>query len=140
MKIDQDLRAAIRSAEKAQPQAASWEVKEQANKAAIADFLKRFPAKAKKVHSLVASIKKAEAAEAAARAALCDQFGLRHYNNAIEFSKCGDGSAQFEKAGGKMPTAIKGLPWKFDAVVAELAAALPNQKKAILKKYGINWD
>lgn len=143
MKIDQDLRAAIRSAEKVQPNSNvdKWQLREEAAAEAIADFLKRYPSKAKKVHALVAAMRKAAKAQKVAEESLCEQFGLRHYDNKLQFARCGAGSGAFEKAGGKVPPpVVKGEPWKYDRVMAELAAAEPKQLKAILKKYGINWS
>lgn len=141
MKIDQDLRAAIRSAEKAQPDVSNYEIRERAKTRAIEDFLKRCPSKAKHVAGLVASIQKGEKMASDASKELCAKFGLRRYDNKLQFSRCGDGGDAFVKAGGKLPPdRVPGEKWKFDHVIAELAAAEPKDLKRILKKYGINWS
>jgi hypothetical protein len=137
MKIDTDLRLTIRSAEKAQP-ADDWQVRAKRDDEAIAAFLASHPAKAKKIQTLIATARKAEAQKDAAHKELCEAFGLKHYNNKLEFSRCGDGKDLFVKAGGKLPSAT-GRRWKFDEVIAELAKAEGKQATAILKKYGINW-
>jgi|LakMenEpi03Aug12_release.lakeMendotaPanAssembly.Ray.scaffolds.fasta_scaffold191833_3 hypothetical protein len=138
MKIDQDLRAAIRSAEKAQP-STDYSVREKVNQECIDAFLKRFPAKAKAVNKLIADELKAIAAVAAARKLLCEKFGLRHYDGKIQFANCGEGKGAFVKAGGKLPSA-KAERWKFDVVMAELAAADAKDCRKILSKYGIKWE
>ena len=137
MKIDTDLRLTIRSAEKAQP-ADDWQARAKRDDDAIAAFLASHPAKAKKIHALIAVEKNAEAKAAAARKEICKQFGLRGSGNKLEFSRCGDGKDAFVKAGGKLPSTA-GRRWKFDEVIAELAKAEGKQATAILKKYGINW-
>ena len=137
MKIDQDLRIAIRSAEKAQP-STDWSVRDAQNQKCIEEFMQRRPAKAAEINRHVLTIAKAEAAEKKARAALCEGFGLRHDGTKLSFSNCGGGSVAFLKAGGKLPP-TQGRRWAFDTVMAELAAADAKQATAILKKYGINW-
>jgi hypothetical protein len=136
MKIDTDLRLAIKSAEKAQPQD-DWRVREAATKAAIADLFERKPTIAVAAKKLVARAKKAEAVEAAAREELCKKYGLRTDGNYFTFSNCGDGQKQFEKVGGKVQQ--RHVRWTFDAVMLELAKATPQEGAAIIKRLGINW-
>lgn len=144
MKIDTDLRAAIRSAEKCQPSSDSSK-KRDMDRACIAEFLNRFPKKKDKIRALIQREIDADVASSKARGDLCKQFGLRHYSHggeiqieSLEFANCGKGAGAFEKAGGKLPP-IGVRRWAFDAVMAELAAADPKQAVVILKKYGINW-
>jgi len=46
--------------------------------------------------------------------------------------------AIFKKAGGSIPPDGPAL-WKFDVVMAEIAAATPEAGQAIIKRLGINW-
>jgi len=105
---------------------------------AIAEFLSAHPTKACKVKALIKSIQDAERKEQAARKALCKLFGLAHSSGKLEFSRCGDGRGSFVKAGGKIPTDNK--RWKYDEVIAELAKVDGKKAKAVLKRYGINWE
>lgn len=64
-----------------------------------------------------------------------------HYFNSL--GVCGNLSgvydeSKFKSMGGTIPQEIR--KWRYDAVMSELAAAKPAQRKAILKKYGINWE
>lgn len=138
MKIDQDLRAAIRSAEKTQP-SYGYQEKERQEDDAIKTFLAKYPPTAKAIAKLRADSIRHFKAFDAAREELCKRFGLRLYGdaNALKFAHCDDGKKAFIKAGGKLAT--KRVQWRFDSVMAELAAAEPKQLTAILKKYGINW-
>ncbi len=140
MKIDSDLRLAIRSAEKAQPQRNDWEAKRKAEAQAILAFFKRFPAKARKAIKLAEDALKAEAMERELRSKLCEQFGLKHNEQQFQFSNCGRNKDAFVKAGGHLPEQTAGQRWTFDAVMAELVAADPKQLKVILKKYNIRWE
>ncbi len=145
MKIDTDLRAAIRSAERCQP-SSDHQKKRDADRAAIADLLNRCPKKKSKIIALIQKEIDADAAAKKAREDLCKQFGLRHYSHGgenirleeLEFSNCGKGGTAFVNAGGKLPP--MGIRrWNFDEVMSELAAAEPKRLQPILKKYGINW-
>lgn len=142
MKIDQDIRAAIRSAEKVQANNDTWEVREKNQKKSISDFFAAYPVKAKRARQLAATITRTAKVLEDARKELCNSFGLReateHGRQVFTFASCDSTRKNFEKAGGKVVR--KSERWKFDAVMAELAAAEPKNLKAILKKYGINWD
>lgn len=138
MKIDTDLRLAIKSAEKAQPQD-DWRTRETANKAAIADLFKRKPAIGVAAKKLVEKSQKAYTAYEAANKALCEQFGLRKDSDGFTFSNCDDGHKRFAKIGGKVPSQTT-RRWSFDAVMRELATATPKEGAAILKRLGINWQ
>ena len=132
MKIDTDLRLAIRSAEKAQPYYNdSWSEQRERETAAIADLFKRKPALAKTAQRATAAIerhqKRVQVEVAKIRAIGLDT-GLRTVGN----------EDAFRKVGGRLPDRKK--RWKFDAVMAELAAADEKEAPRILKKYGIKWN
>ncbi len=132
MKIDADLRAVIRSAEKAQPcRSLDYSQKAKAVESAIKAFMKANP---KKASALKAAKKKYDKAkiDKEAAATFINSFGLR--TTLTEFSHQGN----FILSGGVPPKHID-EPWKYDAVVSELAAADPKDLKKILKKYDINW-
>lgn len=137
MKIDSNLRAAIRSAANAQPQD-DWRAKEKEEKESIAAFFAKYPARHKEAIRLIETEKKARATAEKASSDLCEKFGLTHYGGETKFANCGRGSETFKKAGGKLPT--QGVRWKFDAVMAELAAADEKQGAAILARIGIKWS
>lgn len=140
MKIDSDLRAAIRSAEKAQP-STDWQLRNQQEKDAIAAFLKAKPEIAKRIAFLYKKRETAQKVIEAANTELCKEYGLRfEYNKpgVLEFASCNNASERFTKAGGKFPKK-DATRWKFDAVMKELAAADEKTGKAILKRIGINW-
>ena len=142
MKIDQDIRAAIRSAEKLQADTDSWEVRQTNEQKSIRDFFAAYPAKAKRAKTLATTIRRAAKTLEDARGELCESFGLREMRekgkDGFTYASCDSERKKFEKAGGKVVR--RSERWKFDAVMAELAAATPDKLKPILKKYGINWD
>ncbi len=137
MKIDTDLRLAIKSAEKMQPQD-DWRAREAANRASIAELFKRKPTIGAAAKKLLAKIKKAEETRLAAEQALCKQFGLRKDGVNFAFANCGDGAGQFEKVGGKLQQ--KHVRWSFDAIMRELATATPAEGAKIIKRIGIIWS
>lgn len=131
MKIDSDLRAAIRCAEKSQPD--NHTIRAKAREEALANFFKQHPAKSRRIASAASMRKEAKALNEKA----CDieaEMGLRGWNGAVEIAN----DDKFVKSGGKLKA--NGRAWKFDEVMSELAAAEPKQLKPILKKYGINWE
>lgn len=141
MIISQDLRAAIRSAEKAQPKT-DWAARDQQQRDSIAAMMKKYPAKGRTINALVKAIKDAETKAGQARKQLCEKFGIRASTNrdqpAFEFAGCDNSREIFLKAGGVLP--VKPAErWKFDSVMSELAAADPKQAEKILKRCGINW-
>lgn len=139
MKIDQDLRAAIRSAEKAQANTDSWEVREANEKKSIREFFCTHPAKAKRARHLAATITRTAKILEDSREELCKSFGLRESGNeGFRYANCDSDRKNFEKAGGKVVRRLE--KWRFDLVMAELAAAPCTQLKAIVKKYGIVWE
>lgn len=137
MKIDQDLRLAIRAAEKTHRLANqdSWQAKQARNQAAVAAFLQAKPTAAKVIRAAAAKIKRLKAAieRHATQIALV---GLRSDHSEPPGFALSD-EARFTKAGGKLP-ALPGR-WSADGVIAQLAAAEPAEAKNILKRIGINW-
>lgn len=140
MKIDTDLRAAIRSAEKAQPQVNRYEERRKSELAAIADLFKRKPALGAKARGLASTAAKADKIASAARAKLCDEYGLRADGDEFRFAGCGNYEERFVKAGGKLPSLDKMERWNFDDVMAALAKADPKEGAKIIKRLGINWQ
>ncbi len=142
MKIDTDLRLAIKAAERNQPQD-TWTQRALREQASISDWMKKFPAKAKKALALREKAYKAAAIVSAAEAELCKEFGLRraheadNANKKFSFSHCGGNAEQFMRAGGKVHA--ESIKWKADSVIARLAAAEPKDAALILKGLGINW-
>ncbi len=137
MKIDTDLRLAIKSAEKAQP-SISWQDKEANRKASIAGFLKSNKAAARDIAKLTAIIVKSDKAKADAQAAMCKRYGLVTGGKEISFAGCGEGTANFTKAGGQIINTDD--KWSFDSVMRQLVIATPKEGAAILKRLGINWS
>jgi hypothetical protein len=130
MKIDTDLRLAIRSAYNAQHKDTTRIPEWRASHDAAEAFLKspRGRSIRQKTDRLGAQIQKLRVAQIA----LFKSAGL---------SSCGDridDKAAFKKAGGSVPPDGPAL-WKFDAVMAEIAAATPEAGQAIIKRLGINW-
>lgn len=133
MIITTDMRAAIRSAEKKQPNryGTNWELREKQNASALADLTQS--KKHKTAYAKAMELRR-ESDRLAQKAG--DVFVSMGLN--FDGSKIYD-EIKFVAAGGVLPAEEK-KPWKFDTVMAELAAADPKQGKAILKKYGINWS
>lgn len=136
MKIDSNLRAAIRAAFNAQPNY-GWQMEAEQNRQAIAALFKAKPYLGKRARALMAKEIKAQKELNAASQALCVEFGLRVSEGLFEFSRCGGGHDQFKKLGGKLPT--KNVKWRYRTAMAELVMADPSDEQTILKKYGINW-
>ena len=132
MKVDADLRAALRAAEKGQQR--NFETREQKRKerkAALDVFLKSSKPLAKKLKQAMADLRKAKAQVAAAEATM-DKCGVSSYSMDI------DNDEEFRRAGGDIAPVHEA--WKAETVIAELLAAKPQRFKAVLAKYGINWD
>jgi len=142
MKIDTDLRLAIKAAERAQPHE-SWDIRRDAEQKSIVDFFKKYPAKARRAKRLDADIATMEKKLAAAKKELCDSYGLQtnsrsDYKTGFTYSNCGGSGANFTKAGGKIPA--KYAPWKADDVIAQIARATAKEGAKIIKSLGINWE
>ena len=139
MKIDGDLRAVIRAAEKAQNRAVSQSYKDDEVSKLIQDLLLRKPATKARIDK---ARKKLEILNKR-QEALDEEFNKANdpFN---EIGVCTDlmtisGKKSFEAAGGKLPIYMAGR-WAYDRVIAELAAAEPKERQSILLKYGINWS
>lgn len=138
MKIDTDLRLAIKSACAAQPQKNDYQAREEAQQQSIQDFLKKFPKKAQRLQGLRKTAEDADQTAKEARAEMCQKFGLREYSAGWTYSSCGGSKENFVKAGGVLPTKFP-ENWKYDAVMAQLASMTEKEGMALLKKLGINW-
>lgn len=132
MKIEADLRIAIRSAEKAQPCRDNWTERREAKKKSIADLLKKKPKLAKQIAMADKMGRRADAMLEVSKEPY-ERIGInRQLNDIFDEEK-------FIKSGGVLsgPMASR---WKADSVIAELLAADKSQQKTILKKYGIKWE
>lgn len=139
MKIDTDLRLAIKAAERAQPH--DYDGRDKREQEAIARFLKDHPAKARRVRALAKKAKRCYAEYQKANALIHDGFGLQtSENRGSGFCISGYGPSQerFAKAGGKLP--LKTTRWKADNVIAQIAAATPKEGAKLIKNLGINWQ
>ena len=145
MKIDQDLRSAINAAAKAQRDM-SWRERITVIEKSVTAFLKGKTALVKKMNTLIA---KGNALDTQ-RQAVTDQINktlgplglcVKQSEIGATFSDWGDNedADKFTAAGGVLPPAYKGN-WKAEKLIAELAAADPSKRDAILKEYGINWS
>lgn len=128
MKIDSNLRAAIRSAFNAQPKfsyASAADKCKEAAKALVQSNSEwtsafRYIANRRQViHDIENEIK-----------TLLPNIGISE-----DFSICDEGT--FERFGGVIP--VEKPRWSFDAVMAKLAKCEPEEAEAILKEHGINW-
>src|SRR5262245_19658500 len=136
MKIDSDLRIAIKSAEKAQNRDSGAE--ERAKKEAVSSFLKSGTTQAKMVLKAHSNYKAAMAKCTESRKAV-EKLGLRFDSESVTLDYGSSSQDTFEK---KTKTKIKHHqgPWRADRVILELLSADPNEGNAILKKYGIKWN
>jgi hypothetical protein len=133
MKIDTDLRAAIRSAYLQRKRTADdWAVRRAAEKAAIAALLKSKPALARRVAKARADANRANIAAAKA-SQIISAIGISHDGERIHDTEL------FVKAGGAFKFS-EAPRWTFDQVMAQLASATPREGAAILTKLGINWQ
>jgi len=135
MKVEQDLRIAIKAASAASKN----QDRSKSERVLIEEWLKKYPAKAAKARALVKAILAAGAAERKAREQLQKQFGLHRssWQGNGEFMM-GDEHA-FQKAGGDI--GIKRPRFDENAVIAEYAATKTKQEaKKVLSKYGIVWE
>lgn len=138
MRIETELRNAIKSAERHQPSRMSWQDKQKLLNAAISALIKtargnRIPLYQKQITSL-------ENALTGVRKDLRKKYGLRIDGKgfALANGDSADSIRRFKRAGGKYPVDEK-PNWTTDQVVAELVAAEPKAMHKILAKYGIVW-
>lgn len=138
MKINADLRMAVRSAYNGQKKSlnGSWDVRHKAEQAAVEAFLSAHPKARKDLLAARARINKANQ-EVHDAGQVIKSFGLEvGYNG--EAYRMGDAKA-FIKAGGHFKF-TESQKWSFDQVMAELAGASEKNATAILKRYGIVWS
>lgn len=128
MKIDTDLRLAIKCAERAQPQD-NYEARNQHRKESIAALLK-LPKYAARYKAAKKEVEKADKIRGKA-VAFFDELGI---NIACDHIR---DEPLFYKAGGKMMQ--RKNRWSYDAVMTQLSSATPQEGAIILKKMGINW-
>lgn len=135
MKVEQDLRIAIKAASAASKN----QDRSKNERVLVEEWLKKYPAKAAKARALVKAILAADTAERKAREQLESHFGLNRssWTGDGEF-RIGDEQA-FQKAGGEI--GVKRPRFDENAVIAEYAATKTKQEaKKVLAKYGIVWE
>lgn len=147
MKIPNDLRLTITAAAKAQPKFSYFTAGKELH-ALGRDLLKKHPAVKK---SATAQAKKLQALKRQVDQ-VRDQLGktlatigLRYSSDQVEcnfsihdIDETDNEAVQaYVKAGGQLPKHAE--PWKAQTVIAELAAAPPEQLNTILAKYDIQW-
>ena len=137
MKIDHDLRQAIKAASETQKSKNSYQVRTEAAEA----FLKSNPKIADKLKRLRKITLDAREAALKAREPydeLLAKIGLDECggDDSYILGYSDEDQANFVKAGGVLSA---GHPWDYTRVMARLAAADPKDRDAILKEYGINW-
>lgn len=134
MKIEQDLRIAIKAA----AAASKNQDRSKSHRVLIEEWIKKYPAKAAKARALVKAILAADAAEQRAREQLEKQFGL-HRSSWVgngEFTMADEQA--FQKAGGQI--GVKRIPFDESVAISEYAAAkTPAEAAKVLAKYGIIW-
>lgn len=132
MKIDTDLRLAIRSAIAVQKLAKqnSWQERRDREKAAIDELIQRRNLKPK-----VKAAKKQLDRIEVSRAKVALVFNELGISSELDYIR---DDTKFIKAGGKLIPPLKSL--NFDGIMAELAAADPKQADHILKKLNIKWS
>ena len=135
MKVEQDLRIAIKAA----ANASKNQDKAKTDRQLIEEWVKKYPAKAAKARGLLKKIEDADAAEKRAREQLGKQFGLgqSHWRGSGDFVLCDE--SKFAAVGGKIATKVP--KFSEDAVIAEYAAAKTQQEAdKVLAKYSIVWQ
>ena len=136
MKIDDNLRAAIRSTCK-MSQRPDRQSRGDQYREAVAKFIAKTP---KLWERRINALKKASAAAQKARdrehqlAEVFEMAGLNPWNPEIQLQH----AEVFVKAGGELPVAA--VAKDADAIIAKLAAATPAEGAVIIKELGINWE
>ncbi len=129
MKIDSNLRQAIKACERCQSPP-SFESQRRAQKAVIEHVIK-LPAHAAKVKAALGALAKAREITEKAEAVF-EALGISPELNQIEDEDL------FRAAGGHLNARYQ--RWNFNKIVAEIAAADPAEARKILKRIGINWE
>lgn len=133
MKLEQDLRIAIKSA----AAASRVQNRVKSEQVLIDEWMKKNPAKATKARAVVKAIQAAESAEKKSREQLKKQFGLNFNCWRGELSIANEKG--FIKVGGNIGT--KRPKFNEDEVIAEYVAARTKaEAAAVLAKYGIVWN
>jgi hypothetical protein len=143
MKIEPELRKAITSAYKSQPET-GWRETEEAEQKSIAALLAT--KKGSKIIALKKRIDLLTHQLEIARETLSQNYGV-HLNERtdtgfdfINYDKEDEGAPQgFLNAGGIAPTMPKPR-WNLHNFITDIAAATPQEGKALLKSIGINWE
>lgn len=133
MKLEQDLRIAIKSA----ASASRNQSRAKSEKVLIEEWMKKHPTKATKARALAKAIQAAESAEQKAREQLEKQFGLnlRSWRGELSIGN----ERNFQKVGGDIGT--KRPQFSENEVIAEYVAARTKaEAAAVLAKYGIVWN
>ena len=130
MKIDSDLRLAVRAAAKTQPQR-NYQQEQDLQKKEVQRFLTSTPERAALHRKHQKNLLRARSLIADAEK-FYGQFGLQSDGIRVWSDE------KYKAAGGKLPP--ERSTWRAEKVLGELAAATPAEGKAILKKYGINWE
>ena len=145
MKIDQDLRAAINAAAKAQPEY-SYETESKQIQQCVDALFKKKPSVKRKADALLKesmALRDKKSVIDGRIGELLRPLGLRAYDLRITANfrrDMDDEDAQkFMAAGGQLPPPSQ-RKWKAETVIARLAAAEPKSRDTILKEYGINWS
>lgn len=138
MRIETELRNAIKSAEKHQPSQMDWQKKKELVSKAIAELAAS--SRGKRITVITKRIKVLSDELSALRKELCRKFGVRESGVELAIADCGGvaGIKRFKAAGGKYPVEEK-PNWTTDQVIAELVCAEPKAMDRILAKYGIVW-
>jgi len=128
MKIDQDLRYAIRAAEKLQP---VEKTRCDIDAAAIKAMLKRCPKHAQAIKQADRLTQQAKDLTIRAMAI----YGSLGVSSSLQWINDAD---TFVKAGGKIEQPTK--RWRADVVIAQLAMADEKSGKKLLRDLGIRWE
>lgn len=136
MKIDTDLRLAIKAAEKAQKQnsRSTWNDRQEQERKNIARFVRDNAAKGRLAGSLAKRYKDVSETLNAIHTDL-GAMGLAVNSNGLYLND----RERFIKAGGTGPIE-EAKPWVAEYVMAEIAKATPKEAAKILIRIGINWQ
>lgn len=130
MKIDTDLRLAVRSVVTAARESESWQERNKREQKAIAELLKKRSIAAK-LQNAQRQFKRGE--EIKRRAGkIFDRYGLSCSLSSIQNEE------RFIAAGGSLTKLIK-FP-RVEVVLAQLASASPAEGAKIIKSLGIKWE
>ncbi len=133
MKIDGNLKQAIRSACNSQPET-DWKAQEREQRA----NLDKFVATHKQARLTLARLKKLREESQELSQMLCRTFGLQLASEGPAIASCDGAKERFKKAGGTLTE--RKSKWGFDSKMAEVAAATEKDALIILRGIGINWE